>query len=65
MRIGVDIAPILHDCKLSLLFSFPSFQGNLSTVEFQWLEHWWLYYNGCFELVLEFLGKNPIAADLG
>ena len=27
--------------------------------ELQWLEHQWL-----FELVLEFLGKNPIAADI-
>ena len=34
------------------------------TVKLQWLEHWWLIYNGCFEFVLESLGKNPIAADL-
>ena len=27
------------------------------TVELQWLEHWWLVYHGCFELVLESLGK--------
>ena len=24
----------------------------------QWLEHRWLVYQGCFELVLEFLGKK-------
>ena len=35
------------------------------TVELQWLEHSWLVHHGCFELVLESLGKNPIAADLG
>ena len=34
-------------------------------VELQWLEHRWLVYHGCFELVLESLGKNPLAADLG
>ena len=28
------------------------------TVELQWLEHWWLVYHGCFELVLESLGKK-------
>ena len=36
-----------------------------TTVELQWLEYWWLVYHGCFELVLQPLGKNPIAADLG
>ena len=35
------------------------------TVYLQWLEHNWLVYHGCFELDLESLGKNPIAADLG
>ena len=35
------------------------------TVELQWLEHWWLVYHGCFELVLESLGNNPMVADLG
>ena len=48
--------------------------GNLSllgvsngryTVELQWLEHGWLIYHGCFELVLESLRKNFLAADLG
>ena len=34
-------------------------------VELQWLEHRWLVYHGCFELVLESPGKNPLAADLG
>ena len=32
--------------------------ANYSTVELQWLEHWRLVYPGCFELILEFLGKN-------
>ena len=36
----------------------------LYTVELQWLEHRWLVYHGFFELVLESLGKNPIAADI-
>ena len=36
---------------------------HLNTVELQWLEHRWLVYHGYFELVLESLGKNPIAAD--
>ena len=35
----------------------------LITVDLQWLEHWWLVYHGCFELVLETLGKNPIYVD--
>ena len=35
-----------------------------STVELQWLEHGWLVYHGFFKLVLESLGKNPIAADI-
>ena len=33
--------------------------GHRSTVYLQWLEHCWLVYQGCFELVLEFLGKIP------
>ena len=37
----------------------------LYTVELQWLEHRWLVYHGCFELVLDSLGKNAIAADFG
>ena len=28
-------------------------------------QHWWRVYHGCFELVIESLGKSPIAADLG
>ena len=28
------------------------------TVELQWLEHRWLVYHDCFELVLESLGKK-------
>ena len=38
--------------------------NNKSTVEHQWLEHGWLVYHGIFELVLEYLGKHPIAADI-
>ena len=34
------------------------------TVELQWLEYRWLVYQGYFELVLESLGKNSIAADV-
>ena len=35
------------------------------TIELQWLEHLWLVYHSYFELVLESIGKNPLAADLG
>ena len=38
--------------------------GNLYTLDLQWLEHWWLVYHGCFEIILESLGKNTIAANL-
>ena len=34
------------------------------TVDLQWLEHCWLVSLRCSELVLQSLGKNPIAADL-
>ena len=34
-----------------------------NAVELQWLEHWWLVYHSSFKLVLESLGKNPIATD--
>ena len=37
--------------------------NTVTTVELQWLEHLWLVYHGCFELVLETLGKSPIVAD--
>ena len=30
----------------------------VTTVELQWLEHGWLVYHGCFELVLESLGTK-------
>ena len=36
-----------------------------TTVELRWLEHWWLVYHGCFELIPKSLGKNPLAADMG
>ena len=37
---------------------------KLFTVKLQWLEHRWLVYHGYFELVLESLGKNYIAANI-
>ena len=37
---------------------------NNCSVDLQWLEHYCLDYHGYFELVLESIGKNPIAADL-
>ena len=40
--------------KNSVSKSLPS-----HTVELRWLEHWWLVYHGCFELVLESLEKIP------
>ena len=51
------------------LFAFAHFchlfHSLWNTVEIQWLEHWWLVYHGCFELVLVSLGKHPLAANLG
>ena len=38
--------------------------GCHNTVELQWLEHQLLIYHGYFELVLESLGKYPVAADI-
>ena len=39
-------------------------QSFYYTVELQWLRHRWLVYHGCFELILESLGKNLLAADI-
>ena len=39
--------------------------GFRYTVDRQWLGHWWLISHGCFKLILEPLGKNHIAANLG
>ena len=36
----------------------------LTIVEPKWLEHRLLVYHRYFELVLESIGKNPIAADI-
>ena len=35
------------------------------TVELQWLEHCWLVYHGCFELVLQSLGKKSLGCRFG
>ena len=35
-----------------------------STVELQWLEQRWLIYHGYFELILEFITKNPTVAEV-
>ena len=35
-----------------------------NTIELPWLEHRWLVYHGYIKLILESLGKNPIAADI-
>ena len=56
-------AGIIQMCS-GMVWFLPFFTLNLNPVELQWLEHWWLVYHGCFELVLESLWKNPIAADL-
>ena len=38
----------------------------VTALKLRWFEHRWLaVYHGCFELVLESLGKNPMAADSG
>ena len=36
-----------------------------NAVELPWFENGWLVYHGCFKLVLESLGINPIAVDSG
>ena len=53
---------IIMNNTLVLFISF--FFLLVYTVELQWLEHRWLVYHGCFELVLESLGKNPTSADI-
>ena len=35
------------------------------TVDLQWLEHRWLVYHGCFELILEPLGKKSHSCRFG
>ena len=35
-----------------------------TTVELQWLQHWWLMHHSYFKLVLESLTKNSIPADI-
>ena len=42
-------------CKRFLLVER---RTDKTTVELQWLEHGWLVYHGCFELVLKSLGKK-------
>ena len=63
MRYGPVYLFILGYC-ICLFFCFPKHCCTVLTitVDLQWLEHWWLVYHDCFELVF---GKNPIAADLG
>ena len=53
-----------HQVKKDLLACVNCEDSDQHTVELKWLEHWWLVYHDCFELVLESLGKNLIAADL-
>ena len=40
------------------------YEQKTSTVELQWLKHWWLVYHGYFDSVLESITRNPIAADI-
>ena len=49
--------------KVKLRYSLLSIKIN--TTDLQWPVHWRLVYHGCFELILESFGKNPIAKDLG
>ena len=42
----------------------PTCNSDISTVELQCLKHRWLVYHGYFELVIDSLTKNPIAADI-
>ena len=41
------------------LCHFQFWRPSRYTVELQWLEHWRLVYHGCFEHVLDSLGKIP------
>ena len=56
LRTNVSILSQRNLCLLRFLC--------LNTIDFQWLEHRWIVYHGYFELVLESLTKNPIAADI-
>ena len=54
-------ARLLEDTVQKADDPIESFASTLiNTVKLQWLEHWWLFYHGCFELVLESLGKIPL-----
>ena len=39
-------------------------KNSTTSIKLQWLEHRWLVYRGYFEIVLEFLGKHHIVADI-
>ena len=45
------------DCVGSCSLFFHLFLQSY-TAELHWLEHWWLVYHRCFELVLESLGGS-------
>ena len=50
-------------CVLSILKFTCAFEQ--ATEELQWLKHGWLVYHGCFELVLESLGKKAHSCRFG
>ena len=48
----------VHQPSCTDYASFFTFEIKAYTIELQWLEQCWLVYHGCFELVLESLGKK-------
>ena len=58
----VRVLQQFHRKGVVLLSFFVTFT---STVVLQWPEDYLLVYHGCFELVLESLGKSPIAKRFG
>ena len=54
-----------NDISITLLRYQYDVIGFTVTNTVELLEHWWLVYHGCFKLILESLGKKPIATDLG
>ena len=45
-----------RDCQC--FFLWRSLDIHVDTIEPPWFKHWWLVYHGCFELILETLGKK-------
>ena len=51
--------------KSNLNYPKTAAMGTELTVELQWLEHLWLVYHGCVELVLQTLGTKSYSCKFG